>query len=661
MCGIFGFISKKESEIDFIKLAKTLGDFSESRGKDASGLATNNPLFAVKSSENFNKAMKSSQWQKINQNLLERQGKKSVIVIGHTRLATNGDASVDNNNQPVVLTELIGVHNGIICNTNLIESDFNVSDKISELDSEILFKALRNEFKEELKVDSNRLNCWEKSLNKVYSEIEGAASIAAISDKNELILATNIGSLYVYESKEILVFSSERITLEDTLKKFRIEFGKEAITQLKPNSSKIVNIDNSIFQTSIDLKETTIYGASTCPIKFELLLKSNFSSYINSDFHKSRLKRIEERQQSLIRCSNCLIPETHPFVVFDKDGVCNHCKGYTKIKYFPEKELYNIADGLKKKYDGINCIIPLSGGRDSVYVLHLAKTVLGLNPVAYTYDWGLVTDLARRNQSRVCQALGIEHIVISADIAKKRKNVRMNVEAWLKRPDLGIIPLFMAGDKMFFTHADELRKRLNIDAVLFGMTEFENNDFKEGFCGVDRTRFGEDGRFYHMSSMQQVKMIGHYLGQFASNSGYINSSMIDTIKAYYAYYISDHNYILPYKYFPWDEKTIEETIIKNYNFELSPDTDSSWRIGDGTASFYNYIYYSLAGFSESEPMRSNQIREGQITREEGLFLSQRDNKPRYESFSWYCETIGLDPVNVMRRIDEIPFVENRWK
>jgi hypothetical protein len=484
-----------------------------------------------------------------------------------------------------------------------------------------------------------------------------------ISDESELILATNIGSLYIFESTDIIIFSSERITLEDTLKKLRLAFTIADIQQLMPNSSLVLSNGetDSIIKTKQQINKTNQYGSNANPIKFDLFLKSDFSNYINSDAHKSRLKRIEERQSKLMRCTRCLIPETHPFVAFDKDGICNHCRGYSKIKYFPKENLLNIADELKTKHKGSNCIVPLSGGRDSVYVLHLAKNVLGLNPIAYTYDWGLVTDLARRNQSRVCQALEIEHIVISADIAKKRKNVRMNVSAWLKKPDLGVIPLFMAGDKMFFSHADELRKRLKIDALLFGMTELENNDFKEGFCGVDRTRFGEDGRFYHMNSMQQIKMISHYLGQFAKNPSYVNTSMFDTIKAYYAYYISDHNYLLPYKYFPWHEKTIEETIIKNYNFELSPDTDSSWRIGDGTASFYNYIYYSLAGFSESEPMRSNQIREGQISREEGLVLAERDNKPRYESFSWYCEAIGLDPVNVMRRIDELPFVENKWK
>ena len=72
-----------------------------------------------------------------------------------------------------------------------------------------------------------------------------------------------------------------------------------------------------------------------------------------------------------------------------------------------------------------------------------------MNPVAYTYDWGMVTDLARRNQARLCSQLGVEHIWVSADIKQKRRNVRKNVEAWLKRPELGMVPLFMAGDKQF--------------------------------------------------------------------------------------------------------------------------------------------------------------------------------------------------------------------
>ena len=77
-----------------------------------------------------------------------------------------------------------------------------------------------------------------------------------------------------------------------------------------------------------------------------------------------------------------------------------------------------------------------------------------MNPIAFTYDWGLVTDLARRNCARICGKLGVEHIIRTPNIAKKRKFVRQNIEAWLKKPELGMIPLFMAGDKAFIIMQD---------------------------------------------------------------------------------------------------------------------------------------------------------------------------------------------------------------
>ena len=49
---------------------------------------------------------------------------------------------------------------------------------------------------------------------------------------------------------------------------------------------------------------------------------------------------------------------------------------------------------------------------------------MGLNPIAYTYDWGMVTDIARRNQARLVGKLGVEHIIVSADITLKRNNIR---------------------------------------------------------------------------------------------------------------------------------------------------------------------------------------------------------------------------------------------
>jgi hypothetical protein len=109
-----------------------------------------------------------------------------------------------------------------------------------------------------------------------------------------------------------------------------------------------------------------------------------------------------------------------------------------------------------------------------------------------------------------------------------------------------------------------------------------------------------------------------------------------------------------YDYIRWDENEISRTLIDEYNWETAKDTKSTWRIGDGTASFYNYIYYTMAGFSENDTFRSNQIREGMITREQALECIECDNQPRFESIQWYCDIIGIDFEQTVKVINAAP-------
>jgi hypothetical protein len=297
-------------------------------------------------------------------------------------------------------------------------------------------------------------------------------------------------------------------------------------------------------------------------------------------------------------------------------------------------------------------LVTLSGGRDSCYGIHYMKKEMGMNPIAYTYDWGMVTDLARRNQARMCGKLGIEHILISADIKKKRENIRKNVEAWLKNPHLGTIPLFMAGDKQYFYYANMLQKRYNLDLVILCENMLETTNFKYGFCGIEPHFDGE--HTFSISHWDKMRMIGFYGKQYLMNPAYLNKSLVDTMGAFITYYFLPKNYLNLFDYKVWDEKEIENVLYDEYDWEISPDTTTTWRIGDGTAAFYNYIYYNVAGFSEFDTFRSNQIREGMIDREKALELVNLENRSRMESFKWYCDTIGLDMEFAIKTINAIP-------
>ena len=152
--------------------------------------------------------------------------------------------------------------------------------------------------------------------------------------------------------------------------------------------------------------------------------------------------------------------------------------------------------------------------------------------------------------------------------------------------------------------------------------------------------------------MDKLQMAAYYAKQALLNPRYVNRSMLDTAFAFASYYFLPHNYLNLYAYIPFDEDVIGQTLIDEYNWETATDTLSTWRIGDGTASFYNYIYFTLAGLTENDTFRSNQIREGMMSREEALRLADRDNVPRYESMQWYCDIIGIDFVDAIERVNQ---------
>ena len=679
MCGIFGLLTDNYSNYSdetIKKIIDTLFTLSESRGKEASGLAIkkDNKIFVFKQPIPASKLIKSKKYKELIQQSLSTDGNtidnkgnsSSLAIIGQSRLVTDGIQDLNVNNQPIIKDGAVAIHNGIIVNTGELWGRFTNMQRIYEVDTEVILSMLQMFRKEKKSIIT--------AAQETFFHIEGSASIGVLfNDNNQLLLATNTGSLYIAlnQSNTLCAFASEKYILSQlisdrTLKKL---WEGSTIIQVKHGSGYIVNISNlelNPFSLTIKDDSAQVIGEIVNnPVDIMDLSDAGTDSAFNSDPRRPRVnignkKRILNEiarqprpEVDLRRCTKCILPETFPFIEFDDEGVCNYCRNYKKnIVKGP-----NVLDDLVSKYRSQNgepdCLIGLSGGRDSSYGLHYIKNVLKMNPIAFTYDWGMVTDLARRNMSRICSKLGVEHIIVSADITKKRENIRKNIEAWLKKPELGMVPLFMAGDKQFLYYAHEVMKQTNVKLVFGCFTSLEKTDFKTGFCGI---REGDTkGKVLTGHSLStKLKLISYYMKQYLFNPAYINSSMMDTMSAYYSTYIlpDAHTYI--YGYIPWDEQHIVSTLREEYNWEFATDTTATWRIGDGTAPFYNYIYHTVAGFSEFDTFRSNQIREGMITRDEALKLVQEENMPRYESLEWYAQTIGFNLEDAIDVIHSIP-------
>ena len=71
-------------------------------------------------------------------------------------------------------------------------------------------------------------------------------------------------------------------------------------------------------------------------------------------------------------------------------------------------------------------------------------------------------------------------------------------------------------------------------------------------------------------------------------------------------------------------------------------------------SFYNYIYMTMAGFTEFDIFRSHQIREGKLTREQAYNIIKEENKPRFKSIEWYGQAIDFNMNKAIETINSAP-------
>lgn len=600
MCGIFGLIS--DSEINCAHL-RQLALHARQRGRDSSGL-----IYHARDTYEIKRANND-----IKQLLAAQKDIHTCVVMGHSRLITNGLYD----NQPVVRDGIFVIHNGIIVNDEAIWRSLDVARKF-KIDTEVI-----------LGIAIQHLNGGgdlDKLPEKILSQCKGTIACAlAIPRIGKVLLFSNNGSLYVGKHGSATYFSSECYPL-DKLGCSDIEkIGRQGLLIDIP-ISELINITDDHRRT-----ENLIPTFKNIAAEEALL-----------EYPKHDLKR----------CTKCLLPETMPYLSFDSQGVCNYCNHYKpRNNPKPKEELFKLVEGYRRE-NGPECIVPFSGGRDSCYGLHLIVNELQMKPITYTYDWGMVTDLGRRNVSRMCADLGVENIIVADDIAKKRRNIAMNLRAWLKSPHLGMISILTAGDKHFFRHVETIKKQTGVNLNLWGVNPLEVTHFKAGFLGV-KPDF-EEKRVYMHGISKQLNYQWLRLKAMMQSPGYFNRSLWDTISGeYYRSFTEKKDYYHIFDYWRWDE-TIVNGILAQYDWELAPDTNTTWRIGDGTAAFYNYLYYTVAGFTEHDTFRSNQIREGQITRQEALLLIEDENRPRYQNIRWYLDAIGMDFKEVVTIVNRIP-------
>jgi glucosamine--fructose-6-phosphate aminotransferase (isomerizing) len=359
--------------------------------------------------------------------------------------------------------------------------------------------------------------------------------------------------------------------------------------------------------------------------------------------------------RELKRCTQCVLPETFPGIFFDSEGICNYCREYRKVEIKGETALVDLLSKYKGRSREYDCIVPISGGRDSAYTLHQMVKKYGMRTLALTVDSGAIMPEGHRNIDRIVKALGVNHVWLKDDehLKSAKRNTWIKFHAWMRKPSINtIVPVLNAGDKTMnlriYNYAHGHGIPLVIGGNNIGNSSFEQEHFKTGFMGI----FPDDhGRY---SSFDKVRLSFLFAWEFLSNtynwhwpvfSEYLSGAFV-----YFFESLQKPGDVVPigfYDYIYWNEEEIVETITGELGWEGSSDSTATWRIDDAAYPLIDYLYYALLGFNEFDEHYSKLIREGQLTRKKALARLEAD-RLRIPPMKASLKDLGVDEEELTR-------------
>ncbi len=303
-------------------------------------------------------------------------------------------------------------------------------------------------------------------------------------------------------------------------------------------------------------------------------------------------------------CSKCIINDNYPGLTFNSKGECSICSSQKAFKPLGEDKLKEIFKNAVAKNCSYDALVPLSGGKDSTYILYLAAKVYKLKVLAMTYDNGFLSKTALENINRAIEITGVKHVFCKAD-AEVQKKVYRNM--LLKSGDI-----CGACDIATISHILKVAMDSKVPLILYGTSPLEEDSFiPDSIQDISRfkyilkdvkdlTKKEKDDYIILKNRNEWSLFLQKKLGKIG-------------LEVRPLFYIDNPS-----------DKEMGEIIMREMGWQEDSCKDFTKHFDCIAEPFTNYVRYKIYGYERHICQYSNMIRRNEITREKAIEMYNAD-------------------------------------
>lgn len=333
---------------------------------------------------------------------------------------------------------------------------------------------------------------------------------------------------------------------------------------------------------------------------------------------------------SMQYCTRCCMPGSNEGIAFDEMGICQACQSQEQKIHIDwtarEAQLRETLDKYKALGNDYDCIIPISGGKDSTFQLYMLTQVYGMKALAVTFSHNWFSETGRYNLQNSIEQFDVDHIMLTPNRGLVNKLARKS--------------LFQIGDACWHCHAGvgafplQIAVKYRIPLLIWGESIAENSGratHKDPVRKFDRDYFTKVSAKVYPEAMLGDGITERDLAPFRLPS-YEEIDDVGVVGIHlgdYIFWDDERQMEFVRDKFGWREDKVEGT-YKGYK-----------SVECRMAGVHDYTKFHKRGFGRGTDHASVDVRAGLLTREEGFELARKHDTERPGALDYYLSITGF--------------------